>query len=198
MQTSILLYVSLCTCPGAPVTKAMTSVTKEVSREFMLNKVLPAIKAKWPAEERGLPIFIQQDNAKTHIAVDDPAFVQAAQADGWDIRLTCQPPNSPDLNVLDLGFFAAIQALFEKGTPNNINDIVKKVDEAYKNYPVDRSNRIFLTQQGCMMEIMKHNGGQHYNIPHMKKRTLELQGRLPITLKCPLQLHSQAMEFVAA
>ncbi|XP_021306339.1 uncharacterized protein LOC110431559, partial [Sorghum bicolor] len=183
---------------GAPVTKAMTSVTKEVSREFMLNKVLPAIKAKWPAEERGLPIFIQQDNAKTHIAVDDPAFVQAAQADGWDIRLTCQPPNSPDLNVLDLGFFAAIQALFEKGTPNNINDIVKKVDEAYKNYPVDRSNRIFLTQQGCMMEIMKHNGGQHYNIPHMKKRTLELQGRLPITLKCPLQLHSQAMEFVAA
>jgi hypothetical protein len=176
----------------------MTSVTKEVSREFMLNKVLPAIKAKWPAEERGLPIFIQQDNGKTHIAVDDPAFVQAAQADGWDIRLTCQPPNSPDLNVLDLGFFAAIQALFEKGTPNNINDIVKKVDEAYKNYPVDRSNRIFLTQQGCMMEIMKHNGGQHYNIPHMKKRTLELQGRLPITLKCPLQLHSQAMEFVAA
>ena len=198
MQTSILLYVSLYTCPGAPVTKAMTSVTKEVSREFMLNKVLPAIKAKWPAEERGLPIFIQQDNGKTHIAVDDPAFVQAAQADGWDIRLTCQPPNSPDLNVLDLGFFAAIQALFEKGTPNNINDIVKKVDEAYKNYPVDRSNRIFLTQQGCMMEIMKHNGGQHYNIPHMKKRTLELQGRLPITLKCPLQLHSQAMEFVAA
>ena len=103
---------------------------------------------------------------------NNPAFVQAAQADCWDIRLTCQPPNSPDLNVLDLGFFAAIQALFEKGTPNNINDIVKKVNEAYQNYPVDRSNQIFLTQQGCMMEIMKHNVSQHYNIPHMKK-TLE-------------------------
>jgi len=114
--------------------------------------------------------------------------VQAAQADGWDRRLTCQPPNSPDLNILDLGFFAAIQALFEKGTPNNINDIVKKVDKAYKNYSVDRANRIFLTQQGCMMEIMKHNGGQHYNIPNMKKKTLELQGRLPITLNFPLQL----------
>jgi len=145
-----------------------------------------------------MPIFIQQDNACTHIAIDDPAFVQAAQADGWDIRLTSQPPNSPDLNVLDLGIFAAIQALSEKGTPNNIKDIVLKVNEAYQNYPVDKSNRIFLTQQGCMMEIMKHNGGQHYNIPHMKKKTLELQGRLPTTLSCPLQLHSQAMQFVAS
>ncbi|CAL5001422.1 unnamed protein product [Urochloa decumbens] len=182
---------------GELITKAMTSVTKDVSREFLINKVLPALKAKWPAEERGMPIFIQQDNARTHIAVDDPAFVQAAQADGWDIRLTCQPPNSPDLNVLDLGFFAAIQALFEKGTPNNITEILQKVDEAYQNYPVERSNRIFLTQQCCMMEIMKHNGGQHYNIPHMKKKTLERQGRLPITLKCPLQLHNQAMQFIA-
>lgn len=112
------------TFTGELVTKAMTSVTKDVSRDFLINKVLPALKAKWPAEERGLPIFIQQDNARTHIAVDDPAFVQAAQAGGWDVRLTCQPPNSPDLNVLDLGFFAAIQALFEKGTPNNIREIL--------------------------------------------------------------------------
>ena len=101
---------------GVMVTKAMTSVTKEISRQFLINKVLPAIKEKWLAEERGMSIFIQQDNARTHVAVNDPAFVEAAQADGWDIRLTCQPPNSPDL--LDLGFFAAIQALFYKGTPN--------------------------------------------------------------------------------
>ena len=120
----------------------------------------------------------------------------SAQADGWDIRLTCQPPNSPDLNVLDLGFFCNNSGIVWKGTPNNINDIVAKVDKAYQDYPVQRANRIFLTQQGCMMEIMKHNGGQHYNIPHMKKKTLELQGRLPITLKCPLQLHNQAMQFV--
>jgi hypothetical protein len=74
----------------------------------MINFLLPAIKARWPAGERGMPIYIQQDNAKTHIAVDDPDFVAAAQAGGWDIRLTCQPPNSPDLNILDLGFFAAL------------------------------------------------------------------------------------------
>jgi len=181
---------------GVMVTKAMTSVTKEISRQFLINKVLPAIKEKWPAEERGMPIFIQQDNAKTHIAVNDTTFVQAAQADRWDIRLTCQPPNSPDLNVLDLGFFAAIQALFYKGTPNNIEKIVEKVDKAFREYPVDRSNRIFLTQQSCMIEIMKQNGGQYYNIPHMKKKHLEMTGDLPTTYECPMDIYNQALNFV--
>jgi len=175
----------------------MTSVTKDVSRDFIVNKVLPAIKEKWPTEERGMPIFIQQDNAKTHIDVNDPEFVQAAQADGWDIRLTCQPPNSPDLNVLDLGFFAAIQTLFHKGSPNNVEQIVEMIHKAFQEYPVDRSNRIFLTQQSCMMEIMKHNGGQHYNIPHTKKKTLEMQGDLPTGFQCPTELYNQAVQFLS-
>jgi hypothetical protein len=63
-------------------------------------------------------------------------------------------------------------------------------------YPVDRANRVFLTQQSCMMEIMKHNGGQHYNIPHMKKKTLEQQGILPISLVCTPALYNQAVQFV--
>jgi len=73
----------------------------------MIIFLLPAIRA-----ERGMPIYIQQDNAKTHIPVDDPEFVVAAQAEGWDIRLTLQPPNSPDLNILDLGFFCSASITF--------------------------------------------------------------------------------------
>ena len=44
---------------GTLVTKAMTSVTRETSREYLVNKVLPTIKQKWPVEEIGTPIFIQ-------------------------------------------------------------------------------------------------------------------------------------------
>lgn len=54
-------------CADVPVTKAMTPVAKEVSQDFLVNKVLPALKAKWLAEERGMPIFLQQDNANTYI-----------------------------------------------------------------------------------------------------------------------------------
>ena len=103
------------------ITKAMISVTKNDSHEFLVNKVLllPAIKQKWPVEEFGEPIFIQQDNAKTHIDVNDVVFKEAATADGFDIRLMYQPPNSPDLNALDLGLFSGIKSIFQNSAMNS-------------------------------------------------------------------------------
>jgi len=72
----------------------------------MINRVLPAIRAKWPREDVHNPIFIQQDNAPTHLKVDDPQFCEVAKQDGFDIRLICQPPNSPYfINILDLVSF---------------------------------------------------------------------------------------------
>jgi len=181
---------------GTMVTKVLPSVTKDVSRDYIVNKVLPAIKEKWPAEEHGTPVFIQQDNAKTHIAVNDPIFCAAASADGFDIRLMCQPPNSPDLNILDLGFFCSLQADFQKSSPNNVADIVAKVEKAFDDYKVNISNRIFLTHQSCMSEILRVKGGQHYPIPHLKKASLERRGLLPVTLSCDPEIVRQAVEYV--
>jgi hypothetical protein len=194
---AVLIFVTLLILVTLEL-KAMTSVTRETIRKFLIEKVLPAIKEKWPAEEQGLPIFIQQDNAKTHIAIDDPDFCRVAQEDGWDIRLMCQPPNSPDLNVLDLGFFAALQALFEKSSPSNIQEIQANVIKAYLEYPVDKSNRVFLTLMACMREIMLAKGGQHYAIPHMKKGTLERIGQLLERLQVEKEIYEDAVQFVTA
>ena len=184
---------------GTLITKPMTSVTRDIIRRYMIDKLLPDIKTKWPAEGRHETIWIQQDNCRTHIPVDDPEFCAAAQADGWDIRLTCQPANSPDTNVLDLGFFAAIQALFHRsGMPKNIDEIVEKVESAYWNFPAGRSNRVFLTLQGCLREILKEKGGQHYPVPHMKKAMLERLGELPKTLPCDADIVQEAIDFLAA
>jgi hypothetical protein len=46
-----------------------------------------------------------------HLHCYDPLFCEVAKQGGFDIRLICQPPNSPDFNILDLGFFRAIQAI---------------------------------------------------------------------------------------
>ncbi|KAM0853409.1 hypothetical protein ACQ4PT_051104 [Festuca glaucescens] len=140
--------------------------------------------AKRKSKNREAGTMIQQDNAKTHIPVDDPEFVAAAQADGWDIRLTCQPPNSPDLNILDLGFFAALQSIFHKLSPGSVDDIVHKVQQAFEEYPAERSNRIFLTLQACMREVLIQLGGNRYKVPHMRKEVLERLGTLPVTLQC--------------
>ena len=194
-----------------------------MSREFLIEKVLPAIKEKWPLEDRWSTIFIQQDNAKTHVSPNDPEFVEAARSGGWDIRLTCQPPNSPDTNILDLGLFAALQSLFQKKSPTSIADILMKVknptfyaflleafhifflinlstfmkvQQAWNEYPAERSNRVFLTHQSCMVEVMRLMGEHRYKIPHMRKGVLERLQILPQVLHVESAIVNAAREFI--
>jgi hypothetical protein len=113
--------------PRGTMETKLVSVTRKVSREFLIEKVLPAIKEKWPLEDHWSPIFIQQDNAKTHVLPNDHEFLEAAAIGGWNISLVFQPPNSPDTNILDLGLFAALQSLFQKKSPTSILDSLVKV-----------------------------------------------------------------------
>ncbi|KAF7833179.1 mariner transposase [Senna tora] len=70
-------------------------------------------------------------------------FCRVASKDGFDIRLMCQPPNSPDMNVLDLGFFSAIQSLQYKESPKTIDELIGVVVKAFEDYPTIKSNCIF-------------------------------------------------------
>ncbi|KAI5387909.1 uncharacterized protein LOC127103324 [Lathyrus oleraceus] len=169
---------------GTMVTKAITTVNRDVVRSFLIDKVLPAIREKWPRDEFESTIFIQQDNARTHINHDDPLFREAATKDGFDIRLMCQPANSPDLNILDLGFFSAIQSLQYKEAPKTIDELISAVVKSFENFPSIKSNRIFVSLQLCMIEIMKEKGSNKYKIPHVNKERLERVGQLPIQIKC--------------
>jgi hypothetical protein len=114
---------------GTMEVKPITSIKRDVIREFMIDKVLPAIRAKWPRDDINKPIYIQQDNAPSHIELGDPLFCEAAQQDGFDIRLICQPANSPDLNILDLGFFRAIQSIQYKKKAKTIHELIPVVQE---------------------------------------------------------------------
>ena len=84
--------------------KSIHSIDKSVMRDFMIGKVLPTIRAKWPREDIGKIIYIQQDNATPHLSPSDKLFCEAAQQGGFDIRIVCQLANSPDLKILDLVF----------------------------------------------------------------------------------------------
>ncbi|KAM0831755.1 hypothetical protein ACQ4PT_065325 [Festuca glaucescens] len=176
--------------------KPMNHVGKADSREYLVKYVLPAIKNKWPLCDRWNTIYIQQDNAKTHVACDDPIVVSEAVKGNWDIRMVFQPPNSPDMNILDLGWFASIQSMFQKKFPKTLKEIVEKVDESLVEYPHEKLNRIFLTHQNCMRAIIKHKGSIHYDLPHMKKKALERQGLLPVRLKVDKDFVDAAVEFL--
>lgn len=146
------------------------------------KQIIPAIKAKWP-QGASRNILIQQDNAKPHISNNDPEFRAAASSDGFNIQLICQPPNSPDTNVNDLGWFRAIQSLQVDTASYNVDQLVNNVLLSYERLEHETLNNVFLSLQNCMTEIMKAKGGNNYKVPHMGKAALIRQGNLPETLE---------------
>ncbi|ETV94917.1 hypothetical protein H310_11563 [Aphanomyces invadans] len=96
--------------------------------------VLPAIKRQCVCanDDTDGTIYVQHDNARLHISVDDAGFAAAAASGGWKIKLTCQPPQSPDLNILDLGFFNSVQSLQQQMECRSMAELIHAVDDSFK------------------------------------------------------------------
>ena len=125
---------------------------------MLIDQIVPAIKSKWPEHPGHKVIFIQQDNAKAHITQDDAEWQEVYQQEDFTFILIQQPPNSPDLNILDLGFFRSIQSLMHKKMPKNIDLMLDAVKEAfYELQPTTLAN-VWMTLQYVMNEILKAQG----------------------------------------
>ena len=90
-------------------------------------------------------------------------FNDALEENGVNAELYTQSVNSPDVNLLDLGFFRAIQS-FNDAAPRNEEELIKAVSEAYDNYPKEKLNQTWLTLQCCFSQIITHHGDNDYNI----------------------------------
>jgi len=98
------------------------------------------------------------------------------------------------MNKLDLGFFASLQFKADDLNSSSLDDLIANVKEEYQNYDPDLLNRVFLTLQGCLIEVMKQRGGNHYKVSHMNKDRLEHLGILPNTLSCDRELYEQVLQ----
>ncbi|KAI3940898.1 hypothetical protein MKW98_008270, partial [Papaver atlanticum] len=179
---------------GTMETKAMKFVTKEIIRNYMINELLLAIVEKWPFTTYKT-VIVQQDNARPHVHENDEKFMQAVRSHGVDIRLLSQPPNSPDLNVLDLGFFRAITALQHKDAPTTVDEFIASVTRAFELFSTESSNNVFLTLQSRMKKITRIKGGIHYKIPHMNKSGLIRMNQPPVVLQCDSQVVNEARAY---
>lgn len=109
-----------------------------------MEKVILAIKNKWPRGSRKGEIKIQWDNAKPHASIIKQAIVQAGNADCWNISLTCQLTNSPNCNVLDHTFFNSIQSLQHRQAPMTIDKLIQAIYKASDALEVEKLD-VFLT-----------------------------------------------------
>ncbi|XP_042051481.1 uncharacterized protein LOC121796763 [Salvia splendens] len=180
---------------GTMETKPIESITTDVVRECLINKILPAIIAKWPDGATKV-LKIQQDNARPHIKDNDPAFREAAQQSGFSISIVQQPHNSPDTNVNDLGWFRAIQSLQTQTACNNVDDLMNAVEKSFHELQPETLDNVFLSLQGCYMEIMKVHGQNRYKLPHIGKAHLRRTNQLPLNLEVPVELVMEAVAYL--
>ncbi|CAN0382334.1 unnamed protein product, partial [Ascophyllum nodosum] len=162
---------------GTMVTKNV-EVTKERYKRMMIDHVIPDIKSQFPRPLAGASpndriIWVQQDNARPHNINNDPELRAAMSSDGWDIRMINQPANSPDTNSLQ-----------DRTTPRNIGDFVKAVKDGWNDDLPDVLNRVWLSLQACLEQIMLAGGDNDYKISHLRKGRLQNAGTLPWSLEC--------------
>jgi hypothetical protein len=170
---------------GTLVTKPI-NVNYQVYIYYIINRVLPAIKSRFPRNHNNnITIGIQHDNAPTHFSSNDENWQAAINNEAvWKFKLNEQPANSPDTNILDLGFFASIQAIqWEQEPATSINGLIANVLRAWDLYNPMTLERVWLTHQAVCSEIIAANGDNDYDLPHIgKDKLIKDNGKLPLSI----------------
>ena len=157
-------------------------VNRATYKEKLIDNVFPDIRAKFPAVST---VFAQQDNAPGHRVMADPDIVAAAGQEERRIELVNQPPNSPDTNILDLGFFNSIQSLQDRTTPTMVDELVAEVERAFRAQKPETLDRVWTTLQSVLQEIMLARGDNTFRLPHLHKKTAARRNEaIPPELPC--------------
>ncbi|ETW05997.1 hypothetical protein H310_03616 [Aphanomyces invadans] len=163
----------------------LVNVDGPTYRDYLVNKVVPAIKAKFPSMSKR--VVLQHDNATPHGSIDE-ATLALMSTDGWQFVVRRQPPNSPDLNVLDLGFFASIQSLQYKTISRSVDEVIASTLMAFETLSDEKLAKVFLTLQAVMRLVLEHRGNNNFKLPHLKKDAMGRAGTLTENLSCCVSL----------
>ena len=176
------------------ITKEITSVSRDVIKETIINKLLPNIVQMFPRDTS--IINIQLDGAGAHSIHNDPDINRAFLDSGLNIQLVKQPPQSPDLNVLDLGYFNSIQSLQQTKVCHEVEDLVSAVVESYVELDNRKLVNIWMTWKLVMLEVIRVGGDNTYVIPHINKAKLEKEGLVRTEVLIKEDVKEKVDEFI--
>lgn len=164
---------------GTPEIKSR-SVDCEFYQELFTKPggVLAKIKERMPWLH-GRLVRIQHDGARPHTGMNSEALIAAhGSTNGWQFRFKRQPAQSPDLNILDLGFFHALKshAAKLKMDTHNIGQLVDKIRHAFNTYPPSKLDHVWGHFYACMNIILSVDGSNQYKPPHSGARARHIDG----------------------
>ena len=145
------------------ITKEITSVSRDVIKETIINKLLPNIVKMFPRDTS--IINIQLDGSGAHSIHNNPDINRAFLDSGLNIQLFKQPPQSPDLNVLDLGYFNSIQSLQQTKVCHEVEDLVSAVVSSYVELDNRKLENVWMTWKLVMLDVIRVGGVAHMYYP---------------------------------
>ncbi|KAF0705951.1 hypothetical protein AaE_014312, partial [Aphanomyces astaci] len=175
--------------PKGTIITVPQTVNSDVYLDAVLHKVVPAIKAKFPRGRLQHGVVVQQDNASPHRCVTTD-MLRTRGVEG--ISIANQPANSPDFNVLDLGFFNSIQSLQHQKCTRTIEELIDAVETAFYELPVDTLSKTFITFQKVLEKSIEIQGSNDYKLPHMNKDTT-IKNLSSFTVECNSTTYEDAL-----
>ena len=167
----------------------MQKSRKKFFWQFLLDKVITTCVEKLPAHISCL--VIQQDNAPCHYSEEEFChrwrLCKEATLKGrlLEVRLICQPPSSPDTNVLDLGVFSSLQSRQLKHFSSNFCELIDLVQQAYDEMEVATLRKIFFTLAATKNKIIECRGDNAYELPRSGlKKSSNIPELIPASLAC--------------
>ncbi|KAF0682834.1 Aste57867_25133 [Aphanomyces stellatus] len=168
--------------PAGTIVPTLVNVDAAVYRDYVITRVIPVIKSMFPTSNER--VVLQHDNATPHGGITT-VNLACVSTDGWSFGVRCQPPNSPDLNVLYLGFFASIQSLQYKLVSRTLDDVIRATHAAFDLAGSEALAKVFLSLQAVMRLVLENNGGNQFRLPHLRKNALKRAGALMTNVPCP-------------
>jgi len=136
-----------------PIVALKSSVTGDSYVKILRGYVLPGLKKFPSSNDRGRPIF-QQDNARPHTADVAKAFMAKNR-----IRWMDWPPQSPDLNPIENMWSMVKRSLRRKPNPGNLKELDALVKKAWIDVPPEYYHRLITSMPDRVVACINAGGG---------------------------------------
>jgi hypothetical protein len=155
------------------------TMTAKLYHKMMTEEVFPAIRLAYADEAK---VFVQQDGASPHTGknmLERLNRVGAAYKTGPKLEVVQQPPNSPDMNTCDLGFFRGLSTDVHKirrGQKRSVFDkdkLAHDIAAAFRAYPREALEQTWDYKEHIMAKVIAADGDNVYD-----KRRRSTPGRV--------------------
>jgi hypothetical protein len=75
-----------CNRPKGTMILQSVTMDRNLYKKFIIDELIPAIKQQWPVGFKKKVIWIQQDNAKRHVPINDPDVLVLGSTDGRNLQ----------------------------------------------------------------------------------------------------------------